>query len=243
MMRALKVAGGILAVLVLLAAYPAYRLYGELAKSASEDPLVWEEDITTLEAATRDRGVLERPVLFVGSSSIRFWESLADDMAPLETIRHGFGGAKLGDIVHYADRLVNAFEPVAVVVYCGSNDIQPGGAKPAEELLARYQRFVEIVRRDLPDTPIYYIGIKPTPLRWSVWPEVQATNAAIRSHAESSPGLHYIETGPAFLNEAGEPDPALFRWDRLHLNEHGYATWTRIIRPLLLNNLGVPEAS
>ena len=31
--------------------------------------------------------------LFVGSSSIRFWKSLAEDMAPYPTINRGFGGA------------------------------------------------------------------------------------------------------------------------------------------------------
>ncbi len=235
--RFFKWLGRLLAVLLVLGAYPGYRVYTEISKSASEDPTVWEEDIRALEGATRKRGPLREPVVFIGSSSIRFWDSLAADMQPLETIRHGFGGAKLGDIVHYGERLVNAFEPRAVVVYCGSNDIQPHNAKSPEELLHRFERFVGIVRRERPDLPIYYIGVKPTPLRWSVWPQVEATNAAIRSYAEATAGLHYIETGPAFMNEDGEPDPAFFRFDRLHLNETGYAVWTRIIRPRLLADL------
>jgi lysophospholipase L1-like esterase len=229
--------------LAALTAYPTYRLYHELMKSVSEDPTVWEEDIRALEGKTRERGPLNEPVVFIGSSSIRFWDSLAADMQPLETIRHGFGGAKLGDIVHYAARLVNVFEPRAVVVYCGSNDIQPESTKPPEELLRRYRRFVDVVRRNQPDLPIYYIGINPTPLRWSVWPQVQATNAAIRTWTEATPGLHYIETGPAFLNDEGEPDRALFRFDRLHLNDAGYEVWTRMIRPRLLADLSVERAS
>lgn len=243
MRRTLKILAGSVAVILAIGAYPAYRLYGELRKGASEDPAVWEETIRELEADTRARGPLDAPVLFIGSSSIRLWDSLDEDMAPLVTINHGFGGSKLGDIVHYADRLVNAFTPRAVVVYCGSNDITPQKAKPTEVLLARFRSFVEIVRRDLPDVPIYYIGIKPTPRRWSVWPQVQETNAAIRSFAEATPGLHYIETGPGFINAAGEPDPGYFIFDGLHLNDRGYEEWTRVLRPRLLRDLGIAAAN
>ncbi len=226
-----------LAVLGLLAAYPAYVLVGELRKANSEDPLVWEEDIAQLVELTRARGELPGAVLFIGSSSIRFWTTLEHDMQPLRTIRHGFGGAKLHDIEHYAERLVNDFRPRAVVVYCGSNDIQPHAAKSPGDLLESYQRFVDRVRTDLPDAPIYYIGIKPTPLRWSMWSEIQETNRGIRELSESRPDLHYIETGPEMLGADGRPDPDHFRFDRLHMNARGYAIWTHIIRARLLADL------
>ena len=44
-------------------------------------------------------------------------------MAPLPVLRHGFGGAKLNDVVYYAERLVSAYRPRAVVVFAGTNDI------------------------------------------------------------------------------------------------------------------------
>lgn len=240
MKRVFKWLGLLLAVGVVVGVYPAYRLSQEIAKAASDDPRVWEGDIAALEEATRERGALRDPVLFIGSSSIRLWSTLAEDMAPLETIRHGFGGAKLADCVHYSERLVNAFSPRAVVVYCGSNDIRPDEAKQAGELLALFDRFVETVHRDLPDLPIYYVGIKPTPRRWPVRTESQAANAAIRELAERTPALHYLETEAAFMNEEGEPDPGFFMFDGLHLNAQGYEAWTRLIRPRLLADLTTP---
>ncbi|MCP5069656.1 MAG: hypothetical protein GY946_24075 [bacterium] len=224
-------------VLGLLAAYPVWVLLSELGKANSEDPLVWEEDIAELVELTRTRGELRGAVLFLGSSSIRFWTTLEHDMQPLVTIRHGFGGAKLHDIEHYAERLVNDFRPRAVVVYCGTNDIQPHAAKTPGDLLETYQRFVDRVRAGLPDAPIYFIGIKPTPLRWSMWSEIQETNRSIREFSESQPDLHYIETGPEMLGADGLPDSDNFRFDRLHMNARGYAIWARIIRARLLADL------
>ena len=36
------------------------------------------------------------------------------------------------------------------------------------------------------------------------------------------------------LNAAGQPDETLFITDRLHLNEAGYARWTKLLRPQLV---------
>ena len=56
-------------------------------------------------------------IVFVGSSSIRFWDTLVSDMKPLDVINRGFGGSQFSDLDQYADRLVVAYHPRAVVVY------------------------------------------------------------------------------------------------------------------------------
>ena len=91
-------------------------------------------------------------------------------MRPIRVIQHGFGGAKLNDLVHYATRLVNAYRPRAVVVFAGTNDIDPRAQKPPAVLLESYQAFVRKVHAQMPHVPIYYIGITPSPMRWSVCP-------------------------------------------------------------------------
>jgi len=230
-------------VLLALATIPAYRLYGEIQKAISEDPTVWQEDVAKLVEATRSRGELTDAVLFIGSSSIRFWNTLERDMQPLVTIRHGFGGAKLGDLDFYAEQLVTAFSPRAVVVFAGSNDLQPGDTKPPEVLLETYRRFVAKVRSKLPSAPIYFIGITPTPLRWDVWEMILETNAVIRKYCDEQPGLHYIETGPLLLAADGTPNLANYKFDRLHLSERGYEIWTEVIRGRLMKDLKTSAAS
>lgn len=234
MRRVFRIALGFFLVLALLAAAPAWRLYGELRKAASEDPAVWAEDIDALTERTRGR---RGAVVFVGSSSIRLWPDLAGDMAPLPVVQHGFGGAKLADVAHYAERLVNDYAPRAVVVFAGTNDLRPGDTKPPEVLVETYLRFVARVRADLPEVPIYFIGITPSPLRFAIWEEAQEVNRRIAALGERHPGLHYIETAPALLGPDGRPDRSNYRFDRLHLSEQGYAAWTRIIRTRLLADL------
>ena len=237
MKRAFKAIGLLLAVAVLLAAFPAYRLYVEIRKAADEDPAAYAEDIADLVERTRENPAPERAVVFIGSSSIRLWSTLERDMQPLPVIQHGFGGAKLADVAFYAERLVNPFEPRAVVVFAGTNDLHPGASKAPGVLLETYQRFVERVRSALPMVPIYFIGITPSPLRWEIWDQAQETNRLIREWSARSPQLFYIETGPALLGEKGEPDADNYMFDGLHLSEQGYAIWTEIIRARLMDDL------
>lgn len=230
MKRFLKLA----AVLVLVVAgVIGWQVYGELRKAASEDPAVWAADISALEAKTAGVYPPGEGIVFIGSSSIRLWSSLAEDMAPLPVIQHGFGGAKLNDAVVYAQRLVNAYRPRAVVVFVGTNDIDPNASKAPAELLASYREFVAAVRADQPEVPILYIGITPSPLRWSVWDIAIETNKLIEQYSESDPNLHFIDTSPGLLGANGEPIREHYIFDGLHLSESGYAAWTRIIRPRL----------
>jgi lysophospholipase L1-like esterase len=173
------------------------------------------------------------PVIFIGSSSIRMWSTLAKDMQPLPVMNMGFGGAKLNDVVYYAPRLVNHFNPSAVVIFAGSNDLQPNDLKSTEQMLQRYQAFVDSVRVDNPLLPIFYIAITPSPMRWEVWSEVQAVNKAIAEWSRNQTELFYIDTGPSLLNTDGVPDTELYLFDGLHLNAKGYRRWTEHIRPLL----------
>ncbi len=242
MKKAARIACIAITALVVVGAIPAYLLYGEIQKAMSEDPEVWRDDVASLVEETRTRGEQPDAVLFIGSSSIRLWGTLERDMQPLPVIQHGFGGAKLLDLEFYADELVNAFAPRAVVVFAGSNDLQPGDTKPPRVLLETYRRFVTRIRTELPSIPIYYIGITPTPLRWEVWDAIRETNQQIRKFCDEQAGLHYIETGPLLLGADGTPDRDNYRFDGLHLSARGYAIWTDVIRNHLMRDLNATAA-
>lgn len=230
-MRVLAWIAGLVAVLVLVAVV----LVGpELYKAASEDPLVWESDIVDLEerAAEAPPGA----VLFVGSSSIRLWEDLASDMAPLSVIRMGFGGGKIGDLQHYLDRLVLAHEPRAVVIYIGGNDLTGflwSRSKAPAEVLATYDAIVERIRGALPEAPIYYVAIKPTTTGSASSEKAAAVNEGVAARAAADPLLRFIDGNPAVTLPDGTADHAMLMWDGIHLNRAGYVAWAAPIRERL----------
>ena len=205
--------------------------------SLSSDPKAWEPYIRKFEAADRLRPPPPNVIVFTGSSSITLWPELERDMAPLPVINRGFGGSHMRDVVYYAQRVVVAYHPRAVVLFAGTNDIAGPRPSTAQEVYDGYCAFVARVHTALPETPIYYISITPTPSRWKYWPIVQETNRLICAHTTTDPRLHFIDMTEVILGADGKPDRTLFRFDRLHPNHKGYAVWTAAIKPILLADL------
>lgn len=194
--------------------------------SPKPDPK-WEKEIQALEQATRSSGSPKGAVLFVGSSSIRMWKTVAADFPDLKVINHGFGGSQIADCTAYADRLIRPFAPSKIVLYAGDNDL--AGGRSAEQLLADFREFVATVRNSFPATPIYFISVKPSPSRWRLAEKVKAANKLIADYVATEKNLHFINVFDAMLGPDGKPDPSLFIADNLHMNAKGYALWTRII--------------
>lgn len=170
-------------------------------------------------------------VVAVGSSSIRFWERLSLDFAPWDVIQRGFGGSTLPDVIEFVDPLVLAHDPAAVILFCGTNDVAAG--RSASAVFADFETLVDTVRGAGCDAPILYIGITPTPARWSLWPVAAEVNARVAARAAADPSLEYVDTPSLFLATGQPPATALFLPDQLHLSQAGYDLWTAAVRPVL----------
>lgn len=191
----------------------------------------WEEDMRRFEAADAASPPPQHAVLFVGSSSIRFWESLATDFPGQPVINRGFGGSEVRDSTWYADRIVVPYAPRLIVFYAGDNDLQ-AGRTPAQ-VRDDFVAFVQRVRKDLPDTRIAYISIKPSPSRARLMPKMAEANALIRHAASRLPRVDFIDVYSRMLDGAGRPRPELFREDQLHMNRAGYDIWRDALAPEL----------
>jgi lysophospholipase L1-like esterase len=174
-------------------------------------------------------------VLFVGSSSIRRWESLTRDFADYHVLQRGFGGSQFEELNAVVDRIVIPYQPSAIVLWEGTNDINTG--ETGAEVFADFQSFLDLVKPALPDTQIFYLGITRTPGTTGDVPKTTerlAANSLISSHIASSgdPKLHYIDL-PAYFESLPPAEFDALYVDSLHLNRAGYAVWKSIIRPAI----------
>lgn len=227
MARRVLLSLGVIAVILGLAVWAVLRWQA----GAAEDPAFYEAAIVAFERSDREAPPAPGAIVFVGSSSIRFWSTLGRDMDPLPVLNRGFGGAHLSHVIHNAARIVLPYAPRAIVLYAGENDL--GSGKDVETVVSEYRTLVRIVRESLPETPIYFLSIKPTKLRWSVWPQTTLANERIEAISERDPTLHYLDVTAVLLGEDGEPRDDVFLLDGLHLNAAGYAAWTKVVAPAL----------
>jgi len=207
-----------------------------MLRLSSDDPRIWESEIRRFEAEDRRDGRPSGGLVFTGSSSIRYWTTLAADMAPTPALNRGFGGSQVHQVAYYADRVVIPYQPKVVVFYAGENDLAGvffSKKKTPAEVCAAYQQFCEKVHAALPQTPIYFISIKPPKARLEYWPAMQAANQLIRDYSAGDARRQYLDIVPAMLDAHGQPRRDVFRWDGIHLNARGYAIWTTVIRPIV----------
>lgn len=221
----------VLLALALAAALPA------LARTPAPAPQVptqvsnvaWAGDMAQF--AARDaadpppRGGIE----FIGSSSIRMWDSLAADFPGQPVFNRGFGGSEVRDSTWYADRIVVPYAPCKVFFYAGDNDLNSGRspAQVRDDVVA----FVQRVHRDLPDTTVEVISIKPSPSRAQLLPAVKEANALIRTALDGQPNTGFTDIYSPMLGADDQPRAALFREDMLHMTADGYAIWRKALAP------------
>lgn len=192
---------------------------------------------------TRINPPLQDAVLLSGSSFIEKWATSEEDLLPLRSVNLGIGGTKIGDHIHFASRLIFPFNPRALVLYAGSNDINglPFLSKPAGEVVRQVQRYVADVHTRFPTLPIYYVGIVETPLRQSVRGEVKKANGALAAWAAETGEIVFVST-EGMLRDDGGIDEGLFVEDQLHLNTKGYRKFARAVREALMAEFGDAQA-
>jgi len=190
----------------------------------------FEEEIAAFEALPLPA---ERPIVFVGSSSIVLWDTLAEDMSPQPVLNRGFGGAQMSHVLYNAGRILTPLRPRAVLVYAGDNDLDASTGKSAETVIHEFQQLVQELHADLPDMQVYFLSIKPSKLRWARWPEMERANRMIQSWMGEDARLHYVDVSTPLLQENGEPRDDVFLFDGLHLSATGYALWTTQVRAAL----------
>lgn len=176
-------------------------------------------------------------VLFIGSSSIRLWSTLAQDFSEIPVINRGFGGSLIQDSTLYADRIAIPYKPKIIVLCAGTNDLAYGNKNP-QQVFQDYKDFVAKIHAALPDTRIVYLAINPTVARWKQEPRNLETNYLIEKFTveTNSPAekLNFIDPHAQLLTADDQPQPKLLRADGLHFNADGYKVWASLVKPRVL---------
>ena len=190
----------------------------------------WEQDMQAFAAQDATSPPPKGALLFIGSSSIRLWDTLASDFPGTSVINRGFGGSEIRDSTWYAGRIVVPYAPRQIVLYAGDNDLASG--RSPVQVGDDFRAFVQRVRRDLPKVKIAYISNKPSPSRANLLDLQRQANALVKADAARLE-VEFIDVFTPMLDAQGQPRGELFLQDRLHMNAAGYEVWKQVIRPYL----------
>ncbi|WP_230253435.1 SGNH/GDSL hydrolase family protein [Rhodopirellula halodulae] len=193
----------------------------------------WEKEIRKYETLDEQTDDPADGILLIGSSSIRRWDSAAEDLSPFRVIPRGYGGAKYSDLAVFAQRLITPHDYRGVVIFVG-NDISGRETDfTPEQVEPLVRHVVRISREHRPDAPVLLVEVTPTRSRYDAWPKIRQLNAMLREVCFTEPNVHFVATAETFLTHENQPREDLFVEDQLHLNEAGYDLWGGLIRQRL----------
>ena len=200
----------------------------------------FEQEVSILERLDVVEKAGKKDILFIGSSSIRLWDNINDDMYPYSSVKRGYGGAHFYDLIHFSERLVKNHTPKAIIIFVanditGSNGLTNlvGDLSP-NEVKRLFKLNYKLIRSIHKFIPIFLIETTPTLKRWKVWSEILKSNKKLESFCKKEPNLYYIGTRDKFIGVDGLPIKSLFLNDELHLNTDGYKLWSDIIKTKLI---------
>lgn len=168
-----------------------------MARTISDDPRVWESTIQAFETQDKLNPPAGNAVVFLGGSSISTWETLAEDMQPLNVVNRGFSGAKVTDLVYFINRMLVTPTPSAVVIAIGASDLSTlSGNKPKtqQQLLRLYQQLVEKIKSRVKGKPIYLLANPQDPVESDYWIAIDDFNQSLESMTSTDEQLYFIES-------------------------------------------------
>jgi lysophospholipase L1-like esterase len=189
--------------------------------------LWYESEVAALERATANVNGHHPPV-FYGSSSIRLWDTLAEDFDPA-VLNLGFGGSTLEACDYFFARLVPPVRPRSLLLYAGDNDL--GDGQSVEKVLGIFRDLAVKVEAALGAIPFGFVSVKPSPARYSILDRIRLLNDLVRTEIEARPSGFFVDVYSAMLDESGKPLAEFFLADGLHLNRAGYRLWGDLLQP------------
>ena len=187
----------------------------------------WSKDMAAFAAQDAEQPAGTDGVLFVGSSSIRLWSTLASDFPGVAVLNRGFGGSHISDSLVHFDRLVTPHRPRLIVFYAGTNDIAAG--KTPGQVAADFEEFCRRVHASKPATRILFISLQYAPSRWAMRARMAEANESIARFCAQDARRRFVDTNPSMLDARGEPRLELYSADRLHMSPSGYVMWTNLL--------------
>jgi lysophospholipase L1-like esterase len=200
--------------------------------NAQQRPPFWD-DIQAFKKQDSIQPPRQHAILFVGSSSFTKWTDVQNYFPGYTIINRGFGGSSLPDVIRYADDIIFPYNPKQIVIYCGENDLAASDNVTGEIVFKRFTTLFNLIRKKLPNVPIVFISLKPSPSRWHLRQKMITANTGIKNFLKKKSKTVFVDVYHKMLGGDGKPIKEIFLEDNLHMNAKGYAIWQKLIEPYL----------
>ncbi|HAF47250.1 MAG TPA: hypothetical protein DCG83_06165 [Cryomorphaceae bacterium] len=163
-------------------------------------------------------------IVFAGSSTFRLWDNMAESFPEYEVFNAGIGGSCFNDLYRYKEQLISATYPDILIIYEGDNDIvqveEDGHQRAVSDIHSDAWQLMNWIQHTHPELPVFLLSPKPSPSRWEHLARYKAVNNRLEELTNVY-NYYFMDCWPWLTDNNGQVDPALFKFDKLHLNDEG----------------------
>ena len=209
-------------------------LFFVAANAQNKEPFPFWNEVQKFKTADSISFPASNQILLIGSSSFTLWKDVQSYFPDRKILNRAFGGSTLLDVIRYRYDVVYPYQPKQIVIYCGENDFASSDAVTVEMVVKRFTVLFNYIRAKYKTVPLAYISMKPSPSRVNLMPKYVEANSRIQTFLATKLNTKFVDVYSAMLTSTGEPMPDIFKEDRLHMNEKGYAIWKKKLQNVLL---------
>jgi len=187
-------------------------------------------------------------VLLYGSSFFRVWgyetsrrQLLEATDGELETVNHGFGGATVDQLLYHYPRLVAPYEPRAMVIRAGYNELNRG--QSPEDAVFLLERLLQWAKADFPEIRILVFPVFDTRrASQELQEKINAYNALLEQRIAPMEQVSLLDLNPFFYEDPKDIGTRqnfrdVFVSDGLHLQESAYPQMAAFLGKRILEGL------
>ncbi len=177
------------------------------------------------------KGYPQTDIVLAGSSSIQLWKTSAADIGPLTSENVGIGGSVISNWEPWIDKLITPFNPKAVILYIGANDLHNNKTEP-NQAFEELEALIDALHATLPETKIFYVSVYTTAAHETLIENDVAFGNLVSNYADEKEYLTYIDCTRTFIDS----EDNLYKDDGVHLNDEGYEVWIDLIKQALITS-------
>ena len=178
----------------------------------------------------------QKKIVLAGSSTLDYWAGAYNAFSPYSIVNNAIGGTTVTYWLNHYEELIVDYNPSAVVIYVGANDIGNGNWKTGSDTAADAILLLKKLSSSLKKIPIYYISVCPCPGRPEAGEEISVCNAKIKKWCSAKPYVYYLNAA-SYVSKDGEAYEKYYLSDGLHPNNAGYAVWKKRVAQVVVRSL------
>lgn len=188
----------------------------------------WDGAIESFEEADKLNPPPVHGILWVGSSTIRYWDLPSHFTNSTKMINRGFGGSQVEDLLQYFDRVILPYHAQVIVLYSGENDLDFG--KSAEQVFQDFDKLLSRIARHT-DSHVVWLLPKKSPARAHIWSKIDELNSMILQKYSFNQRFDTVDMN-ALL---GLPTTGAryFKEDGIHFNHEAYQFLSKFLTRFL----------